>query len=333
MELSGLELGDGRMRKNDVACTRSGNDAVPKSDADSGAFGLATGIANEARENDISADSTLNALAEWDAEEQRYADYLQRAHINAMLFAIMAGIIGSFTVLLGKCFSEVVQSAYLPGDLPRFRTQARHDVVAWQLWIFAFGAAFAGVTQVALVNRAIELHDAMNILPFFQFTWILFSAIGGIIFYHQHLHTMDWLACGAAVALCAVAILLFARRSRGVKFAEVDLDPTAVIRCTSMAPDVFGMIPERGMLRLRATGSLGPRLAVGMCAERVQENRCLLSERMAESAEEASRADIFNASCKDRAATLKRDIKIYGTATSVGDTTSNALLTLSRNGP
>ena len=58
-------------------------------------------------------------------------------------FAIMAGIAGSFTVLLGKCFSEVVQSAYLPGDLPRLRTQARHDVVAWQLWIFAFGAAFA----------------------------------------------------------------------------------------------------------------------------------------------------------------------------------------------
>eukprot|EP00941_MAST-03F_sp_MAST-3F-sp1_P004202 g4202.t1 len=166
------------------------------------------GYANaSSEENDFLED--FDAL---DENIEAYDSYQHRIHINAMLYAIIAGLLGSFTVLFGKCFSEVIEAYFYQEDFAHLQLEGEKSIQHWQFWVFGISALCCSALQIILINRAIELHDAMNVLPFFQFTWIFFSTIGGIVFYQIPMTRLDYVFCSVSLLLCLWSVSLFSQR-------------------------------------------------------------------------------------------------------------------------
>ena len=65
--------------------------------------------------------------------------------------------------------------------------------------------------QVHLLNMGLQLGDIMGVFPVFMAFWIVFSVVGGIVYYHTE-HTNPLLLVGVA---CMVAgVVLFQQHDR-----------------------------------------------------------------------------------------------------------------------
>ena len=92
-----------------------------------------------------------------------------------MYYAAMSGIIGAFSMLLGKCTAEMVVQTF-HGEKP-FTDPLSILIV--------IGLAVTIVFQTRYLNVALMLGEVMVVFPIFQVFWIVFSVLGGIIFYDE----------------------------------------------------------------------------------------------------------------------------------------------------
>ena len=81
--------------------------------------------------------------------------------LQAYLYAVSAGIFGGWSVLLGKCTSEVVRETISD---PVNNNQFLH----FSSYVFIVGMLAFLVTQTHLLNMALMLGDTLSVFPFFQ---------------------------------------------------------------------------------------------------------------------------------------------------------------------
>ncbi|ETV99987.1 hypothetical protein H310_07436 [Aphanomyces invadans] len=93
--------------------------------------------------------------------------------VQPLLYAINSGIMGSLSMLLGKCASEMVTTT-LHG-----RNQFNHPLP----FIFFAGMAATIGVQVHWFNQSLMLGDMAMVFPVFQVFWIGFGAVGGMVLY------------------------------------------------------------------------------------------------------------------------------------------------------
>jgi magnesium transporter len=101
------------------------------------------------------------------------ASYHKFAH------AMLSGIIGAQSVLLGKSCAELVKTL-IAGRGNLFMHFGTYVLLA-TMFLSIFG-------QLSFLNFALERFDALIVIPVFQTFWTLVSVIGGFVFYKEYLN-------------------------------------------------------------------------------------------------------------------------------------------------
>ncbi len=101
------------------------------------------------------------------------ASYHKFAH------AMLSGIIGAQSVLLGKSCAELVKTL-IAGRGNLFMHFGTYVLLA-AMFLSIFG-------QLSFLNFALERFDALIVIPVFQTFWTLVSVIGGFVFYKEYLN-------------------------------------------------------------------------------------------------------------------------------------------------
>ncbi|EQC29740.1 hypothetical protein SDRG_12512 [Saprolegnia diclina VS20] len=97
------------------------------------------------------------------------------SNIEPTLYATVSGIMGSISMLLGKCASEMVKTSL---DGP---SQFTHPTT------FCFFGGMLGTVllQIHWFNQALMRGDIAVVFPIFQVFWIAFGVVGGMVFYND----------------------------------------------------------------------------------------------------------------------------------------------------
>jgi magnesium transporter len=93
--------------------------------------------------------------------------------------AMLSGIIGAQSVLLGKSCAELVKTM-IAGRGNLFAHFSTYILLATMV-LSIFG-------QLSFLNFALERFDALIVIPVFQTFWTLVSVIGGFVFYKEYLN-------------------------------------------------------------------------------------------------------------------------------------------------
>ena len=93
--------------------------------------------------------------------------------------AMLSGIIGAQSVLLGKSCAELVKTM-IAGRGNLFAHFGTYVLLA-AMFLSIFG-------QLSFLNFALERFDALIVIPVFQTFWTLISVIGGFVFYKEYLN-------------------------------------------------------------------------------------------------------------------------------------------------
>lgn len=101
------------------------------------------------------------------------ASYHKFAH------AMLSGIIGAQSVLLGKSCAELVKTL-IAGRGNLFLHFGTYVLLA-AMFLSIFG-------QLSFLNFALERFDALIVIPVFQTFWTLVSVVGGFVFYKEYLN-------------------------------------------------------------------------------------------------------------------------------------------------
>lgn len=88
----------------------------------------------------------------------------------------MAGLIGSWTVLLAKCVAEVVRTT-AEGHSGQFRSPVPYVLVA--------AVAVSGFAQVHVLNVGLRGYKQQVVVPSFLAVYTTFSILGGIFFFRE----------------------------------------------------------------------------------------------------------------------------------------------------
>ncbi|CCI41854.1 unnamed protein product [Albugo candida] len=91
-------------------------------------------------------------------------------------YAICSGIVGAISVLLAKCSALMIRLT-IKGE-----NQFRFGLT----YVFMGGMLICIMIQTHFLNIATSLGDIMTVFPIFQACWIIFSVIGGAIFYKSN---------------------------------------------------------------------------------------------------------------------------------------------------
>ena len=120
-------------------------------------------------------------------------------------YAVCSGIVGAVTVLLAKC-SAVMIALTLRGD-----NQFKYGLT----YVFLGGMVVCILMQTHLLNMATSLGDIMAVYPVFQAFWIIFSVIGGAVFYEsEKSFSLDkWILYPLAMVSVAVGVALLVQHS------------------------------------------------------------------------------------------------------------------------
>ncbi|OQR87537.1 hypothetical protein THRCLA_10449 [Thraustotheca clavata] len=94
-------------------------------------------------------------------------------NLQPTLYAAVSGIMGSLSVLLGKCASEMIKTT-LKGS-----SQFTHPIT----YFFFGGMVGTVLLQIHWFNQALILGDIAVVFPIFQVFWIAFGVVGGMVFY------------------------------------------------------------------------------------------------------------------------------------------------------
>nr|CCA23675.1 conserved hypothetical protein [Albugo laibachii Nc14]CCA25336.1 conserved hypothetical protein [Albugo laibachii Nc14] len=88
-------------------------------------------------------------------------------------YAICSGIVGAISVLLAKCSALMI----------RLTIKGENQFQYCLTYVFMGGMLICIIIQTHFLNIATSLGDIMTVFPIFQACWIIFSVIGGAIFY------------------------------------------------------------------------------------------------------------------------------------------------------
>lgn len=94
----------------------------------------------------------------------------------------MSGIVGSISMLLGKCVSVLLNATIKSGQ---------NQFQSISSLFFGLGMGCTIVLQTYWLNKALEIGDVSSVFPVFQVFWITFGFIGGVIFYSEYAQISD----------------------------------------------------------------------------------------------------------------------------------------------
>lgn len=105
---------------------------------------------------------------------EKYNQYV--AH-HRFTLAAMSGVIGAQSVLLAKCTSELLLNT-IRGNGVMFSH--------FETYLVLVALGFTIFSQIKWLNEALELFDALYVVPVFQSFWISFSVISGLVFFDEY---------------------------------------------------------------------------------------------------------------------------------------------------
>lgn len=102
-----------------------------------------------------------------------YVNYIK---YHRFILASLSGIIGAQSVLLAKVTAQLIANT-VSGNSILF--------IYWQSYVIMIGLFTAIVTQIRILNSALQQFDALYIVPVFQSFWILMSVLSGMILFNE----------------------------------------------------------------------------------------------------------------------------------------------------
>lgn len=96
-------------------------------------------------------------------------------NLAAVFFSLSSGMIGAQSVVLAKCCSELLRSSF--SGMNPFSHGITYSVIAGWIVVTIF--------WLRRMNKALELFDGVFIIPMLQVIWIVFSVLGGGIFFQE----------------------------------------------------------------------------------------------------------------------------------------------------
>ncbi|ETV70516.1 hypothetical protein, variant [Aphanomyces astaci] len=128
----------------------------------------------------IAFPSAINACRQTSARLRRFIPVdtgsmmmASQESIQPVVYAIMSGIMGSLSMLLGKCASEMLQTTF------QGSSQFNHPVT----YLFFTGMVATIGLQVHWFNQSLMRGDMAIVFPVFQVFWIGFGVVGGMVLY------------------------------------------------------------------------------------------------------------------------------------------------------
>ena len=120
-------------------------------------------------------------------------------------YAACSGVAGSMSVLFSGVVAKLVVRTF------RGANQFHSPLAKPFPYVVTLLVAASIFLQVHLLNMGLQLGDIMGVFPVFMAFWIVFSVVGGIVYYHTE-HTNPLLLVGVA---CMVAgVVLFQQHDR-----------------------------------------------------------------------------------------------------------------------
>ncbi|KAF0686206.1 Aste57867_21992 [Aphanomyces stellatus] len=150
----------------------------------------------------VSASERGGAATDGASSASPLFDNSNAAHVP-FYYATCSGIIGAISVLLAKC-SVMMIEVTIAGD-----NQFKYPVT----YLFLGGMITCILIQTHLLNMATSLGDTMTVFPVFQAFWIIFSVIGGIVFYDSEsdFDTTKWILYPLALAFIGLGVYCLAQ--------------------------------------------------------------------------------------------------------------------------
>lgn len=97
--------------------------------------------------------------------------------ITAFSYAAMSGIFGAQSVLLAKMVGEVVMESVSDSGM--------HPLQMPGTYALGIGLICTVLMQTYLQNLGLQSYDALIIFPIFQVFWVVFSVLGGLIYFQE----------------------------------------------------------------------------------------------------------------------------------------------------
>lgn len=132
-----------------------------------------------------------------------------------VLYPIIGGTAGSFSVTFAKAFVELVK-ATIYGD---------NEFLAPGPYIVTVFLIFFSVLQVHYLNKGLEEYPALTVIPVYQTCWILGCAAGGVVYFQEFkgFKLKDGFLFTLGLAITLLGVVLLSNKSHN----DTEYDPLA----------------------------------------------------------------------------------------------------------
>lgn len=96
--------------------------------------------------------------------------------LHRLLYPVMSGIIGSFTILFGKAIAKFFL----------FMIDNKEYINFIYILLFTTGVIFVTYFNIKWLNNGMKRFNTEFVYPIKKATWIIFSMLGGLIVYREH---------------------------------------------------------------------------------------------------------------------------------------------------
>jgi len=137
---------------------------------------------------------------------KRSSKYQKVFRYHRFLYTFLSGVVGAQSVLFAKSLIELVVSSFTGNSRIFLAHIGSYGI---------FCGMFLSITlQIYFLNCALSLFDALYVVPVFQAQWIVFSVIGGGVFYGEFtgFDFSQGLAFLAGVVLTVIGVYVLSQR-------------------------------------------------------------------------------------------------------------------------
>ena len=130
--------------------------------------------------------------------------------VHRFSYASIAGTAGAQSVLLAKCFIEAVTEWVGGGNF---------FLAYWQMYLIILLLCLSVAMQIYWLNMGLARFDALYNVPVFQCFWMLFSTIGGGVFFMEFwsFSAVQGLMFPVGVGLCVFGVYLLSQRKQSTE--------------------------------------------------------------------------------------------------------------------
>eukprot|EP00658_Telonema_sp_P-2_P032057 TRINITY_DN23838_c0_g2_i1.p1 TRINITY_DN23838_c0_g2~~TRINITY_DN23838_c0_g2_i1.p1 ORF type:complete len:408 (-),score=79.03 TRINITY_DN23838_c0_g2_i1:368-1591(-) len=134
-----------------------------------------------------------------------------------MLYPMIGGTAGSFSVTFAKAFVELIK-ATIYGD---------NEFVSAGPYIVTVFLIFFSLLQVHYLNKGLERYPALTVIPVYQTCWILGCAAGGLVYFQEFrgFKVKDVFLFGLGLCITLLGVVLLSNKGSP---ADNEYDTTAV---------------------------------------------------------------------------------------------------------